>query len=96
MIDSKNLALENNGHTRFTLDGITKTLPNPVTGAAMHTIAGNPASLTGGGKEVPNDYEPFEIKQDDKFISAFELKKPEKLSQDGVEHGHVSPVPEKV
>ena len=45
MLESKNLIVENRGHIRFILDGKVKTLPSPVTGAAIHIIADNPTSL---------------------------------------------------
>ena len=35
------------GSVRFKLDGNVKTINKPVTGAALHVLAGNPASLVG-------------------------------------------------
>ena len=86
MLESKNVNVENRGHIRFKLDGHVKTLSAPITGAALHAIAGNPSSLTTGGKEVPNDSEPFDLKEDQQFLSKFDLAKPAKLPADGVEH----------
>ncbi len=52
------------GHIRFYLDGVVKTLSRPVTGAALHAIAGCPAYLVSDGKDVPNNNEHFDLKQD--------------------------------
>ena len=96
MLESKNISVENRGHIRFILDGKVKTLSSPVTGAALHIIAGNPMSLSSGGAEVPNNGEPFNLVPDQEFISKFQLKRPEKLPPDGVEHKPVpavAPVP---
>jgi hypothetical protein len=92
MLESKNVNVDNRGSIRFVLDGKVKTLSAPITGAALHTIAGNPTSLTSGGQEVPNNNEPFELKEDQQFLSKFELAKPAKLPADGVEHTPAAPV----
>ena len=42
------------GSVRFKLDGNVKTVNKPVTGAALHVLAGNPASLVGSAGPVPN------------------------------------------
>lgn len=90
MLESKTLQPNpdnrHTGHIRFLLDGNVKTLSSPVTGAALHAIAGNPTSLTSGGQEVPNNNEPFDLKEDQQFLSKFDLAKPAKLPTDGVEH----------
>ena len=91
MLESKTLQQPNadnrhTGHIRFLLDGNVKTISSPVTGAALHAIAGNPTSLTSGGQEVPNNNEPFDLKEDQQFLSKFDLAKPAKLPADGVEH----------
>ena len=72
MLESKNLIVENRGHIRFILDGKVKTLPSPVTGAAIHIIAGNPTSLTSDGMEVPNNGEPYNLVPDQEFVSKFQ------------------------
>ena len=56
------------GMVRFKLDGPVKTVNTPVTGAQLHRMAGAidgyPVKLKAGGSEVPDNDEPFEIKQD--------------------------------
>jgi hypothetical protein len=92
MLGSTTVNVENRGHVRFLLDGKVKTLSVPVTGVALHAIAGNPASLTSGGKEVPNNAEPFELKEDQEFLSRFDLAKPAQLPPDGVDHKPAPPL----
>ena len=64
---------EGTGHTggsvRFKLNGQVKTINHPVTGAALHALAGSPTSLTAGGKKVPNDHEKFHLAHDEELVS---------------------------
>ena len=63
-------AATKHGHVRFKLDGVVKTLPEPITGLALHTIAGHPSSLTSEGVPVPKDHTPFDVSEDQEFVSA--------------------------
>lgn len=62
------------GSIRFKLNGKVKTISRPVTGAALHVLAGNPATLTAdGGGAIPNSHEPFDLKQDQELHSKHHL-----------------------
>ena len=60
---------ENRSHIRFRLDGAVKSLTLPVTGAALHTIAGNPEYLVTAGHDVPNTPEPFDLEPDQEVFT---------------------------
>jgi hypothetical protein len=76
------------GSIRFRLDGNVKTINRPVTGAALHVLAGNPATLTAdGGGAVPNSYEPFELKEDAELHSKHHLGQKESIPADRVLSG---------
>jgi hypothetical protein len=69
-VTSEGITPSGSSSIRFYLDGNVKTVNRPVTGAALHVVAGSPASLTAeGGGEVPNSFEPFELKEDQKLTS---------------------------
>ena len=72
------------GSVRFKLDGKTKTANRPVTGAALHVLAGNPASLEGPAGPVPNDYEPYDLKDDAELHSKHHLAQPQRVPAEQV------------
>jgi hypothetical protein len=76
------------GSVRFRLDGRVKTVSRPVTGAALHSIAGNPTGLTSGGVAVPNDFKPFALIQDQELVSTHVLRD----NRRPVSHAASSPV----
>ena len=55
---------------RFKIDGIVKSLNKPVTGYELYRAAGQPHSLSLGGKHVNNDAEPVEIEDDAELTSS--------------------------
>ena len=57
------------GSVRFRLNGQVKTINHPITGAALHVLAGNPTSLTMGGREIPNSSETVDLKEDQELTS---------------------------
>jgi hypothetical protein len=61
------------GSVRFKLNGLTKTINFPVSGAALHLLAGNPTTLVSGGVAVPNTPAPFTLVQDQELISTHTL-----------------------
>src|ERR1700689_4333656 len=66
------------GSVRFKLAGNVKTVKRPGTGAALHVLAGNPASLTGAAGPVPNDHEPYDLKHDAELHSKHHLATPQR------------------
>jgi len=72
------------GSVRFKLDGNVKTVNKPVTGAALHVLAGNPASLTGPAGPVPNDHEPYDLKHDAELHSKHHLAQPQRVPAEQV------------
>ena len=62
MLNSGNT--DNRTHIRFRLDGQVKSLTLPVTGAALHTIAGTPAHVASDGKDIPNTADAFDFEPD--------------------------------
>jgi hypothetical protein len=46
---------------RFTVDGVVKSLQKPVTGADLYRVAGQPKSLSVGGRSIENNSDPVEI-----------------------------------
>lgn len=77
------------GSVRFKLDGLTKTIDFPVSGAALHQLAGNPTTLVSGDVVVPNTDAPFMLVQDQNLISTHTLRGAKPLVA-SVEH---SPMP---
>jgi hypothetical protein len=61
------------GSVRFKLNGLTKTINFPVSGAALHLLAGNPTTLVSGDVAVPNTQAPFTLTQDQELISTYTL-----------------------
>ena len=61
------------GRIRFKLDGSVRSIDEPVTGAALHRLAGEtdgyPVNLKTGGVDVPNDDEPFDLEFDQEFTT---------------------------
>jgi hypothetical protein len=47
--------------TPVKLNGVHKTIAGPVTGVALHALAGFPDRLTAGGKVVEKTNEPFKV-----------------------------------
>ena len=72
------------GSVRFKLDGNVKTVNKPVTGAALHVLAGNPASLAGPAGPVPNDHEPYDLKHDAELHSKHHLAQPQRVPAEQV------------
>jgi len=72
------------GSVRFKLDGNVKTVNKPVTGAALHVLAGNPASLVGPAGPVPNDHEPYDLKHDAELHSKHHLAQPQRVPAEQV------------
>lgn len=72
------------GSVRFKLDGKVKTVNKPVTGAALHVLAGNPASLAGPAGAVPNDHEPYDLKHDAELHSKHHLAQPQRVPAEQV------------
>ena len=62
------------GSVRFKLNGLTKSINLPVTGAELHRLAGNPATLITGDVAVPNTSAPFVLTQDAELVSTFVLR----------------------
>jgi hypothetical protein len=64
------------GKVHVKLNGVPKTLPLPVTGEALHRLAGyvdgHPVSVSG----VPNNSEPLEVKDGQEFTTALGVSKP--------------------
>jgi hypothetical protein len=58
---------------RFKLNGLTKTINLPVSGAALHLLAGNPTTLVSGDVAVPNTQAPFTLVQDQELVSTHTL-----------------------
>jgi hypothetical protein len=58
------------GKVHIKIDGVAKTLPLPVTGEALHRLAGHveghPVSVSG----VPNNNEPLDVKDGQEFTTA--------------------------
>ena len=83
------------GSVRFKLNGLTKTINFPVSGAALHLLAGNPTTLVSGGVAVPNTQAPFTLVQDQEFISTHTLGglNPLSLLRRTVEHSPVEHSP---
>jgi hypothetical protein len=58
------------GKAHIKLDGVAKTVPLPLTGEALHRLAGHveghPVSVSG----VPNNNEPLEVKDGQEFTTA--------------------------
>ena len=81
------------GSVRFKLNGLTKTINFPVSGAALHLLAGNPTTLESGDVAVPNTQAPFTLVQDQELISTHTLggTKPAAASSP-VEHSPASDV----
>jgi hypothetical protein len=61
------------GSVRFKLNGLTKTINFPVSGAALHLLAGNPTTLVSGDVAVPNTQAPFTLVQHQELISTHTL-----------------------
>ena len=72
------------GSVRFKLDGNVKTVNKPVTGAALHVLAGNPPSLVGPAGPVPNDHEPYDLKHDAELHSKHHLAQPQRVPAEQV------------
>ena len=72
------------GSVRFKLDGNVKTVNKPVTGATLHVLAGNPASLIGPAGPVPNDHEPYDLKHDAELHSKHHLAQPQRVPAEQV------------
>jgi hypothetical protein len=75
------------GSVRFKLDGNVKTVNKPVTGAALHVLAGNPASLVGPAGPVPNDHEPYDLPHDAELHSKHHLAQPQRVPAEQVMPG---------
>ncbi len=59
------------GSVRFRLNGQVKTANNPVTGAALWKIAGNPKTLVRAATPVPNDYAFYGLTQDQVLTATY-------------------------
>ena len=82
------------GSVRFKLNGLTKTINFPVSGAALHLLAGSPTTLVSGDVAVPNTQAPFTLMQDQELISTHALggAKPA-VASSPVEHSPVEHSP---
>lgn len=62
------------GVTVFKVDGINKSIAGPITGAALHQLAGFPDKLeTVGGGEVKNHNEEFKVLADMEFVTKYNM-----------------------
>ncbi len=57
--------------TAFKVNGVRKTIAGPVTGVLLHSVAGFPNKLTGGGKTVEKTNEPFDVQPDTDFTAEY-------------------------
>jgi hypothetical protein len=77
------------GKVHVKLNGVAKTLPLPVTGEALHRLAGyvegHPVSVGG----VANNSEPIDVKDGQEFTVTVGTEKP-------AEKPHAAPAPEPV
>jgi hypothetical protein len=68
------------GQVHVKINGVAKTLPRPVTGDSLRRLAGeipgHPVTLTSGGKIVPRDNQPLEVKDGQEFSTTTEPQKP--------------------
>jgi len=57
--------------TAVKVNGVHKTITGPVTGFALHSLAGFPDTLTGGGKTVEKTNEPIKVEQGTEFVAEY-------------------------
>lgn len=57
--------------TTFKLDGVTKSIAGPVTGHALHSVAGFPDKLTANGKAIEKNTDPVSLDADSELHAEY-------------------------